>query len=337
MDEVVTMDKPVPVETKKPTLTYDIFFAPHATAEHVSGLKDHFQQADIFIPEMVEWKKEALDFLKDASEGKMELAEAMKRVNRDNPYHGAGEEILRLIHGSHKPVTFIDLPEGHPLIKDVVGNRSKFYYDMESGFSGNLNRYRENIGEEAELEDKRELYMLEQLPIKIEDIIESNPELRGKSTIRVLIQLGAAHGSIYHRLKAQGAIAERTYPTSRYTVGDFRNEAIKKAKHGKSLTDELVARVMLQKEFDDVYTNPSLYGEDYSLLTRDPVKMLYFKRYALSQFSLAEIEEMFTNNGGDSVDFFLAMEQKLRSKGIHFPKNERELDEIVKKYNFNPL
>jgi hypothetical protein len=172
------------LQTIRPEVVFDVFFAEHTIYDQ--GLTPKIETCDLFIPESGGWEPHSLQIYNDVSQGK------------NFPYDCGPfkQGLLRALKGTNKPVRLIDLPADHPdaaILKNL--------------YHGDPDMTKEDIEiTKATLQDKREEYMIEQLPQTLLDFIEERPgliqeKLENKEPINTLLFLGARHTRIYDAIK----------------------------------------------------------------------------------------------------------------------------------------
>jgi hypothetical protein len=165
-----------------PDINLDFFYEYHSNSKNkLERFRPLFNEADIFVTEYGPWDKKDLDWFRN-HEPKKDI-----------------DSTWDVVFGSGKPVFFIDPPKDHPLwskFKDVEKNMSPDYsldYDSSVGKMGEYLRIEVGIHKE------RESIWEDQL-LKIIKEVKSSPQFSGQNSINILIEAGAYHTSIYHRL-----------------------------------------------------------------------------------------------------------------------------------------
>ena len=303
-----------------PDMSIDIFYTPHATAEDAAKMRERFNAADVYIPELAAWRKEFIIMFRSLSSGKLNPEEFLSRVSiSDKGWESGVDEML---YNSKKPVTFIDLPYSRRLFRNIEKFESfeSVVIKSTSNFGSLLDSLRNRLREFAEFQKERENYMLTQFPIKMRELLEIYPQLKEKKQIKVLLSLGFYHTSVYNNIKKQGGEINREFSTMPYVYG-FGSEAMRRYGFGKDVSDELAANMFLE--------NLLMVTLPHELTERND-KFVIFSRRVVSQFSFQEAEEVFNRikQGEDRKEI---LEDKLKQKGIKIPQTEQELDEFLAK------
>ncbi len=324
----------------EPEIDIDIFYAPHLTPEDDKELVARFDRADIFIPENIRWTQEAFKILNDVSYGKRSVEDAGMKF-----YDQRGLALLELFANSHKPIIFIDLPSNHPLLQERDDRDSSSLVSVlgplnsNDSFTSLIDREKSLIVEQDTFQEKREEYMLAQLPKAVQRTVRENPSLRAKKKLQVLLQLGPVHTPIFHALRRTGQEVTRYFTSSPF-IYNFHAEAVRRHRFNREVDDTLVARVWLEN-----FTGGMFISGDFDL-TQNTTKSVQFQRKLIDQFSFEEIEDIFNKLSPitrESASTGIQREkvnerihevqaifrERLREKGVQLPQSEVELDEFL--------
>jgi len=300
---------------KLPPVYLKLFSGPHGSAEDAEGMKPLLDEADVFVPEAYEWRYSLLHMFRDISRGEK------------NPQSGCGfsEQVKNYLFGTQKQVVIVDVPEeeaiSHPELypetDDIIG-RLKY-----SSYEEAPENFFEDVAINARVDViNREAYMAKHFAEKIKETILRYPELQKKDTLKILMQLGRSHSAIYHLLKNIGG--DHVSRDFRYDMPlASESEMVRRVGFKKEVGRELKERALCEALIEDGLFYLS------SRLTDNSAKKEFFLRYLSSQFSGKEMKELFEkrmNYDGDPQDFILSV---LEDKNISFPKNEKELDEML--------
>ena len=262
-------------------------------------------------------------------------------VERENPMpnfsfevfygaHGSAQHIMatdavleefKMIYKSGKPIVFVDVPVGHPLV-------NRFLQLMTSGFKINrdfdqtLKNVKSHLQTVASIDVERENYILAHLQRTIEQVAEATPALQSrlpkKRKVNALLFLGANHTRVYDELKDSGFDVRATY--SHYPfLYSFSQETVRRYVYGEDVDDEQAAKSYV----DMIVLQPWLQG-----ITRDFSKVSQYIRRALSGFALDEIRMLFEEGKKGNSDVFAHL---LTEKGIAIPQTEHELNVFLYK------
>jgi len=273
------------IEVGLPKIKIDIFYSPHGSAEDIDGLEDQLKKADIFIPETFGWSPEYLNALRKLSDGKVTPEMALQDWGDDNPfYYSRDEKFFKIIYKSKKPITFIDIPDNHSLVRRENENKIPNIH-FGSNFGQVLDSVRGYIEKAATMHEERETYMLKQLQPQIQELLKTHPELRERQEINILLSVGGAHTSLDRYLKED-------YQTTREfskipMIFPYRDEALRRHMFKKPVDDELVARIATERTLSKAHRNI------IDTLTNDSPKKAIAIRRLISRFSFDELKKMF--------------------------------------------
>ncbi|BCX15463.1 MAG: hypothetical protein KatS3mg097_355 [Candidatus Parcubacteria bacterium] len=136
-----------------------------------------------------------------------------------------GLQSFKIIKGTKKPIVIVDLPLDHPLEKKISEvleasplhslNPDNYPPMPDENFDQLLENIINSIEKYSELMQERENYMLEQLPKTIDNLLNEHPELQQKALskegIKILLNLGAVHTRIFHKLEETGIPTKRKF------------------------------------------------------------------------------------------------------------------------------
>jgi len=239
-------------------------------------------------------------------------------------YDDRDKVLIETIYNSKKPVTFIDLPKGHPLIV----NESSDEFILQGTFENILGQLGAALKLDAGYQRQREDYMIASLKIKIGELVKEFPELRKKNKIRLLITIGSAHVNLFTSIKKEVTPSvERNYG-NKPAGYDSDTKALMRYMLDKEVSDELLARILLGH-----LTDLRLYTRK---LTTSNNKAGLFENKIVSYFSLEEIRDFFEElsrlpaEKGNQQFARELLFSKLSEKGIKPPETEDKLDDFLK-------
>lgn len=307
------------VEQLEPKISVHILYGPHATESDVKPIENRFKTADIYIPEAEGWTMDQLQVFRMVSEGKITPThlfqnQGLRRIDHQHFYAQ-----LEMVKNSHKPITFIDVPQGHRSAEAFFRWVNE-PLRVQGSFGDQLLRVKAWLKDKAEIEKEREAYMKSMLPVKIKEVLSEYPELKKKDNLNVLVALGSQHTRLYSELKQEGYDVDKEEIPS---YGYF-DEGLKAYMFDREIDDELAAKIFFEQEF------AIIYKKDINGLTENVTDRMHLKQKIISQFSFEEVRETFDiiKSSRHLRDVF---EEKLRSKGIKFPKSPAQLDEFLAK------
>lgn len=315
--EIKASDASKSKEAIGPNIKYEFFFAPHSSPTDLEGLKERFQQADIYIPESSGWTQEQLDVLRDVANGNIDVMQKIPGEEDGSPSHRRDIQFLRMIYNSHKPITLVDIPEAeHKKLEVAEAN-------WNGDFSDILVFEKEQASHLLRPDKEREQYMLDHLEPRVKELIGEHPSLKDKKEINVLLSLGIAHDPIYIDLKKRGGETVRFFGQSS-SVFSFKEEGARRLRFNKPIDDDLTSKMYLEMMFN------GSFGRDIDKLTEDYMKFTKLSRKIVSLFSFEEARQIFESSK-IVRDPRLVMEAKLGEKGIKIPSTEQEMDDFLAK------
>lgn len=316
-----------------PKISINILYGSHGTKEDLAGLgfRKKLRESDIYIPELLGWKKSDLKRLNEFSFGGASMTDIDLWISGFlKIMSGFAIEQIRAIRNSFKPITAIDLPDSNSIVKaykkSVLGAIT-----ISGGFSNGLNAIRETYKTFATLNKIREEYMISHLIPQVQEVLESFPNLKKKKELRILMTLGSAHTAVYQNFKRDRLSTEREFNSMPY-IFTFAGEARRRYMFDKKVDDQLTAKVMLElllpKELASIYPGSK---------DKNDGKRSYFIRRIIDTFDMKDAEEIYNAwlTGKNRKEqqrkraglFFM----KLNQKGIVLPKSEQELDDFLAK------
>lgn len=165
--------------------------------------------------------------------------------------------------------------------------------------------------------------MLSQIKPKIKELLDEHPSLKDKKEIRVAMMLGSAHASFFDLLQSQGFEATRTISRPHLAFPSlFLLELYKRCVFGEPITDELMARAVLERGFKKAF------GESLRRLSRDTQKADGSIAKIVSQFNFEEIKGMF-ETVSRFEEFPAIFVSKIIEKGFKIPQSEKEMDDLL--------
>lgn len=268
-------------------ISFKVFHNKHRSAEETKNIEELFQDADIFIPELFGWTKDYLNDLRKLSSGEVTPEDILRKMGEKNPlYRSREESFFNLIYNTQKPITIIDVPEGHPL---DVREREIVFPKIQFGksFSQSLDSVRQYIIEFADLQKEREAYMFGQLEPRIQELININPQLGSKHEINVLLSIGGAHTQLSNKLKNKYQKTKEFEAVPRLFL--YKEEAMIIYMYEKSVDDELAARVFSEQLLSRAHKK--------LFITEDSVEDVRSVRKLISRFNFDEMKKMFEESG----------------------------------------
>src|SRR3989338_5657586 len=186
-------------EGMEPKIELEIFFAPHATREDATGLKERIRASDIYIPEIFGWDERVLVLYRAIAQGKIGPEGYFKELGASSQEIQEIKKTLEyteteILYNSGKRVEFIDLPDTNRIYSQLDKEITEPKFRGKENASEVISAYKQNAHKIVLLQKERELYMLEQLAELQKKIAAGEiQELKGRSTVKIIIFLGAYH------------------------------------------------------------------------------------------------------------------------------------------------
>lgn len=318
-------------EKGEPRVSINIFYAAHAMEKDIEKLDESMEGVDVFIPEMAGWNEKRVGMFRDISEGKLTAEQALKK-QRASPekntfryyYH---KKFYDSFYNTQKRIEVIDIPENSPIFKDLVESL-KVRFDFGKDFEENLNEYKKRGKKYADMQKKREEYILAKLK-ELRGDITKNPseyDLNKNGEVKLLLQLGAVHTRIYHSLYKDDENVSRKFNKMPFVFGSHGTEALRRNLFGKEVSNELTARSILELAlpnalFYELKELPDDYGYIFSA-----------QRAMAEMFSYDEIKKIFESvepSPWSWYDFSEKIKEAMKKKGVVPPKTKKDLENFV--------
>ncbi|MFA5830836.1 MAG: hypothetical protein WC878_03340 [Candidatus Paceibacterota bacterium] len=307
---------------KLPPVYLKYFSASHETAEDAKDMEREMKEADIFMPEIYGWDSEILAKLRMVSDGK----ENIPGKNTTD-----FSKILRgYFFDTKKQIVIIDVPEEEVL--DHPDIYPEYEFDTEEMMRSSYEQAAELLFQDTVLNAEidlfhRESHMAAHFAEKIKEAVSMNPDLRKKTSIKVLMILGVYHSAIYHEMKKLGGNhVSRNF--SRDLSFGYAGEIARRFAFGKETSKEMKEEALCELLFENgLY----YYLED---VCQNTTKNLLFSRYLASLFSLDEKRALFEQWKTYHKDFEDIVLSVLRRKNIVLPQNEEEMDVMLAKTSY---
>lgn len=315
MSERQSVEVPQPEHKEhEPKINYHFLYSAHRTAEDFSNLEEAFKKADIYVPEVVGWTMQDQEDYQAVSDGEM----LPEQFGHDVAGHRL--QALRVMHDSKKPILLADLhltDEITDEYKDIRNQGERALTAFTRGeFFESLKLLRVYVERSAKLQLKRENKIKENLDKRIKWFLEENPEYSNNKELNVLIKLGSAHTTLYHKLKGEGRSVSREFK-EQPEIYTFLNELVRKQLFNKTIDNELLARGIF-----DNFLIPNFYP-----ITNNSNKAIWVSRKITSRLSLRDIKEISEKAGKNKGKIDIV--QELETRGIKVPKTEAEMDKLV--------
>lgn len=307
-------------ENPMPNFSFEVFYGAHGSAIDLRNVRGSFENADIFVPEILGWTPAHLLYFNAVSQGRITPQDAVNVFASGTAHYvmaaDAVLEEFEMIYKSGKPIIFADVPVGHPL-------ENRFLQLMTSGFKidRNFDQTLQNVKGHlqafATLDVERENYTLSHLQRTVEQAAKATPALRRNvrknRKVKALLFLGGSHTRVLHQLRDTGFDVRATYSYHPFPYA-FSQETVRRYVYGKEVSDEQAAKSYV----DLMVLQPWL-----QTITRDFSKIAQYIRRALSGFTLEEIRMLFEESKQGNSEAFAHL---LIEKGVVIPQTEQELN-----------
>lgn len=308
----------------EPKIEIEFFLAAHGSREDYARLSELLKDADVYVPERAAWREKSLQAHQDISAG----------IREPNTW-GGGTEASRVelesIYNKKIPILFIDIPENHPLVK-VAGrvmktDKLEIVVAFRDGkFDEGLKLTKQNTQDLLDFTEERESYIRQKLKEKISTLTEDFPQLKGKQSIRIVVALGPMHTNVANELKNEPAIHSVKKQLGKSTVVFLTQEEIVRSqmsgRGSAQYHDVDYARMWIEWELTNLFPNN----------ISDSLKELRGARKLARHLSLDQIhqlsQDVSTLVSGPS--FSTSLKNRLRKLGVTIPKNEDELDALLR-------
>ncbi|MFA6520033.1 MAG: hypothetical protein WCT44_00290 [Candidatus Paceibacterota bacterium] len=304
-----------------PELKFSFVFGHHLSPGDLNKVKVKIKEADVFIPEGFGWDQQSLDTWRQLSGGvlsaeKLEKSheKAYSDFKTDRKFFFL-REMIKVLERAGKKITFIDTEINNPLVivQNLLNTTSVREFSQIKDFEGKKENVKQRLQNLSVISHGRENYMLQQLPVKIRELLDANPDLRKKPEVKILFFLGANHTPVYHTMKKLAPEDTEedfsTYPL----IFSFYDEAARRIRFNKqaSLSEELLARVVLELDFWNYLSR----GVNEILKQSNSNELTTKVRSIIELFSLEEIKNIYENIA-KRKKFRDILLEKCKQKGI---------------------
>lgn len=284
-----------------------LLLGPHSTAADIDLLKGAIEKCDIFVPELVGFNEREIELIEDISFGRLPASIA-------NPYlYPSFLQLLANIENTHTVIAHADVKKDDEILEEMKRLDVELLniYNIKDPDVA-ATSHADVLIKITELEKRREQQIALRLPQVILDQILKHQELRKKENIKVLMFMGAMHGSLRDDLKTVSGDVKTEY-TIPYLIHDFAHELRRRYLHGKEIDYRLKLNALMELLFLQISAQGSvpIYKDkgytDLSVLIRKHISM----------FSEGEIKEIWRLCAGKEVkEMTPILVRALAQKGI---------------------
>ncbi|OGD83237.1 hypothetical protein A2165_00685 [Candidatus Curtissbacteria bacterium RBG_13_40_7] len=314
-----------------PELDINIFYSRHVVGEDIKDLGRAFSECDLFIPETFKWHPASLQQFRELAAGEISPEQAASEGKFSFPSHDWAQN--RLIYNSNKPIAIIDVPWDHPIVaraEEVKKNKQSAHDNLgKFDFMDSITAHKKALEMRALVETDREEYMVANLGEAVKDAVKNYSQLRGKRRLKVLIEMGSFHTTVFRSLKNLGHMTTKEFSDSP-VVYDLQDEVLRRYRFKRQVDDTLIARMIFGELVWEILY---LFNKKRRLMLKKPAtdkKLTIFVRAAASRFNFDEIKNLYDQLRTLSLRQRRALlEEELNKKGIRIPRTEEEFDPLV--------
>lgn len=329
-------------DMKEPKINIRIWYGSHETKEDALLFSEEFKKANVFIPEAMAWTPEALDAFRKVSNGEMLPEECISLFG--NTISDFTKQEIQMLYKSGKFVTFVDVPDGHPIVeRDRALRFPQIYFKKD--FQDVVQSFKDYYAQDAGLIKERETFIVERLKEFIALLKQEGesgdanrrilPKDTQKNQTNILIFLGAAHTGVFHYTKRDRIDqSSRSFASMPYLF-PIEGEIYRRYLFGKEVPDTIIA----QKIFE-FFLMRFIFNALYKLSGNKKDKVYNFSRGMAGNFSFDEIKKMYEDvkesgfSSQASLDAHLTavLNAALTKKGIRLPKSPEEFAAMLPPY-----
>ncbi|MDO8451550.1 MAG: twin-arginine translocation signal domain-containing protein, partial [bacterium] len=230
-------------EAEDPGVRVEFAYAPHRTASDMKKLRERVAEADVVALEGSGWEPYELKTWRDLSEGTITPEQVFREFGMSNANEGDRKwfEEYKIIYNSHKAIDSIDVPYGNPLNDEITDHLATpmFFYDGD--FEKALESTKNHTKNWAEIQKKREAYML----ARLKEVAKEHVLPDQKRKLNILISLGAVHTGMRHKLEGGGADTRAAFGSMPFIFSN-EDELLRRYLFEKTVDDALVASALLE-------------------------------------------------------------------------------------------
>jgi len=318
----------------EPKITVDFFFSAHGSPEDFDRLPAALKNADVYIPEQVGWTKKQEQIINQVSQGKTKLEIEPGSIQ---------ETEVSSLYNTKIPIFFVDIPKGHSLIKKIEDSIIKTQDATKKFYQGNFDKALE-IEKKATMDmalamKEREDFIADKLKKELGILTKKFPQLKNKPDIRVLIQLGMAHTTVYRKLKAELPFPKMTLGRDAFVFDTSREIIRRLIKNPQEIVDDgLYAKSMMENLVAGFFLHN---------VTNDTNKINWASRKLVAHLSTDQIRS-FSKDMGDLSNVTTMLQsyeirikkliRKLEKIGVKLPTTEEEIDKLLNiKHGFRQI
>jgi hypothetical protein len=159
-----------------------------------------------------------------------------------------------------------------------------------------------------------------------DDVSSGNfPNQKKGESLKILVQLGMAHVTIFDEIKKNNPTIKVNRHLPEGISGFSATEELeRRMRHGKEIDEELFHQAILNN-FLNRYFRPE---------SQDTAKFIWAMGLTARKFSSEDVEQLSTamENHPAEKDKIRVAEEFFEQKGVKIPKNDEDMDKILKPY-----
>jgi len=299
-----------------PDVSFTFLFAAHAYVRDLHPkVRSELENADIYMPEVVGWRTEDTKDFDDISTGEV------APMGYSGSFLRAFEDA---IEKTGVVVVIPDLPEGHQLIEQQDALDERLELIRRLPFDEAVQGFDQYTNDFAMVERTREEEIMKNIPVGIREALERNEGLQKRKQLKVVIEYGTSHTSLYHALSSTGLDVTRDMSDRPHTTYAHFEELHRKYLFGgadSKPTEELAARGLVAILLYDAIAR-GFRGFEAS--TDEELRVC---RMAIDSLSVDDLRDVWGEHLRQPGPF--ALLAAVEKKGFVVPKTRAELDELL--------
>ena len=329
-----------------PKLDVDFWFTPHENREDVEGIQAWLAETDVYFYENS--TPEFTVLLQGISKNpEMPLEQIIEKgeVSGVPIKDSFWEPVIRGVYGSQVVVGNLDLRPDEQEIRRELHDVIATALPIEGSFHDSLETFIETSARMAIGQNQREQLMMRNFEEDIEAILQSNPELKEKENLKILISIGSYHTTLGHLFAKEGIESKRHFPgrtKSGYmyssevelwrTIAMQKEPSIELAKRAyierlvRHTVDTLLEHASVPSIQDDL--EDPIVRMLTSLLDENQMEEIY-KIFQKDELTTAHISAAFAEKGVDNlmqmvVGLASVRKGEMEAKGVPSPESARQ-------------
>lgn len=318
--------KTIEKQEKGPRTSFRFLFVSHNTEEDAMKLEPRLKGADIFAVEMIGLDEEDRKNFAKLLEGEIN-ADGVVDVIKNKRGRFVGEFFFRylinMLGEYKKPLILADIPA------EDAENQNKYKFlqpwtEADALFqNGQLDKSLKKLEEAArilaeESVKKREKFIIPNFKKQLKNLIESNPDLRGKKEIKVTLIFGAGHTTLFQEFRKEFPDTQitREFENMPFIFSSF-DEIVRRFVFGKKIDKDMLARSLIESKIFQIISE--------EIGTKDTQRTETFSRKLASRLSYSSARRI-SQNLGTGMSF----RQALVEEGVLIPANRERYEQILK-------